>query len=58
MSRNDDGAYENITLDEAYVAAGGFGRFGKFMLTSLIMCMNSAGVIIYGVYFLELEPEY
>jgi hypothetical protein len=49
---------ENVTLDEAYLAAGGFGRFGTFMLVSLIMCMNSAGVIIYGVYFMELEPEY
>jgi hypothetical protein len=52
------GPYENISIDEAYQHAGGFGRFGWYMMITMILGMNSAGVITYGIVFMELEPQY
>jgi len=39
-------------------AAGGWGRFQTFMIISLVLSMNCAGLIEYGVVYLELDPIY
>ena len=48
----------NLTHDEAIVRAGNCGRFQYFMIIMLILCMNSGGIIVYGITFLELQPVY
>jgi len=47
-----------ITVDEAIDRAGGWGRFQTFLLVNVILAMNSAGLVVYGVFYLELQPEY
>lgn len=48
----------DVTLEEAWVKAGGWGRFQTFLLVSLILAMNSGGLLVYGITYLELYPAY
>jgi len=52
----EDHPLHKITMDEAYIAAGGWGRFQYFMMITTILAMNSAGFVLYGVAYMELEP--
>ena len=42
-----------MTVDEALVKAGGFGRYQCYMLLVLILSMNAPGVVTYGVAYFE-----
>ena len=46
-----------VTLEEAYQKVGGWGRFQTFMLISMILAMNSAGLVELGIVYLELDPK-
>jgi hypothetical protein len=62
------GAYSNsidegvnvraLTVDKAIESAGGFGKFQCFILALMIISMNSAGMIVYGVAYYEYDPPY
>ena len=47
-----------MTIDEAMMKAGGFGRYQCFTLLFLIMSMNGPGLVVYGVAYYELQPPY
>ena len=47
-----------MTVEEALVKAGGFGRYQCFLLLIMILGNNGAGLIVYGVAYYELEPPY
>ena len=47
-----------LTIEEAIVKAGGYGRYQCFLLLALILANNSAGLVVYGVAFYELNPPY
>ena len=47
-----------ITVDEALAKAGGFGRFQCFLFFVVVLSMNSAGFIVMGVAYYELDPPY
>ena len=47
-----------MTIDEAMMKAGGFGRYQCFLLTVLIVSMNGPGLVVYGVAYYELDPPY
>ena len=40
------------------VKAGGFGKFQILLILCNILANNSAGLIVYGVAYYELEPPY
>jgi len=45
-------------LEEAYTKAGAWGRFHTFLLVSMILAMNSAGLVELGIVYLELDPAF
>lgn len=47
-----------LTVEEAFVSAGGWGKFQTFLVTVVILAMNTAGLIEYGVVYLEYDPQY
>ena len=47
-----------ITVEEALNKAGGFGRFQCIYLVLLVMAMNSAGLVVYGISYYEKAPPY
>ena len=47
-----------MTVQEALVKAGGFGRYQCFLLLVLTLANNAAGMVVYGVAYYELEPPY
>lgn len=47
-----------ITVEEALNKAGGFGRFQCLYLVLLVMAMNSAGLVVYGISYYEKAPPY
>ena len=54
-NRNSIGA---VTVDQALDQAGGYGKFQCFLLLMMIFAMNSAGFIVYGVSYYELDPPF
>ena len=46
-----------LTLEESLEKVGGWGRFQTFLLVSMILAMNSAGLVELGVVYLELDPN-
>ena len=47
-----------VTVNEALEMAGGYGRFQCILLFLMILSMNSAGFIVYGASYYELDPPY
>ena len=46
-----------VTVDEAYMKIGGWGRFQTFVLVITVLAVNSGGLIDNGIAYLELEPD-
>ena len=47
-----------MTVEEAFKAIGGIGRFHVIMMFIVIIGLNSMGVFTMAITFLELEPVY
>jgi len=47
-----------LTVPEALVKAGGFGRYQCFLLLAMILANNGPGLVVYGVAYYELDPPY
>jgi hypothetical protein len=47
-----------LTIEEAYTKLGGWGRFHTYLLVTMILAMNSAGLVELGIVYLELDPAY
>jgi hypothetical protein len=47
-----------MTVQDALVKAGGFGKYQCLLLLAMILGNNSAGLVVYGVAFFELDPPY
>ena len=58
IEQNQEYDDSKMTFEQALKMAGGFGRFQCFSTALMIFLFNTGSSLIYGMTFLELEPQY
>ena len=49
---------DRVSVQEAIVRAGGYGKYQCFLLFVLTLANNATGLFFYGVPYYELDPTY